>query len=107
MDDRYIVVMTAVPSEAKGREIALKLVEKRLAACVTTSRAARSFYRWKGKVTDAEEWVLIIKTKAVLYGKLEAELKAAHPYSVPEIIALPVVAGHPPYLKWISDETLS
>ncbi|MBM3294139.1 MAG: divalent-cation tolerance protein CutA [Candidatus Aminicenantes bacterium] len=106
MDDRTLVLLTTVPNETKGREIALNLVEKRLAACVTVSRAARSFYRWEGRIEDAEEWILFIKTKAGLYGKIEAELKAVHPYAVPEIIALPVVAGHPAYLKWISGETL-
>lgn len=107
MEDRYLVVLTTVPNEPAGREIALKLVEARLAACVTVSRAARSFYWWQGRVTEAEEWVLIIKTKAGLYPQLEAKLKDGHPYSVPEILALPVVAGHPAYLKWISEETLA
>ncbi|MBM3310484.1 MAG: divalent-cation tolerance protein CutA [Candidatus Aminicenantes bacterium] len=107
MEDRYLVVLTTVPNEAAGREIALKLVEARLAACVTVGRAARSFYWWQGRVTEAEEWVLVIKTKAGLYGQLEAKLKDGHPYTVPEILALPVVAGFPAYLKWISEETLA
>jgi periplasmic divalent cation tolerance protein len=102
-----ILVLTTVPDEARGRKIALKLVEERLAACVTVSAAARSFYRWEGRIADEEERILFVKTKAALYGRLEKELKALHPYTVPEIIALPIVAGSEAYLKWLSGETLA
>ena len=101
----YIVVLSTVPDEAKGYEIARKLVEARLAACVTVSAACRSFYWWEGKLTEDGEFLLIVKTKAVLYEKLEARLKELHPYSVPEIIALPVVKGSANYLAWLDAET--
>jgi periplasmic divalent cation tolerance protein len=101
----HIVVLSTVPNEAKGREIARKLVETRLAACVTVSSACRSFYWWEGKITEDGEFMLVIKTKAALYDKLEAALKEIHPYSVPEIIALPIVKGSKKYLDWLDAET--
>jgi periplasmic divalent cation tolerance protein len=101
----FLLVLTTVPDEAKGLEIARRLVEDRLAACVTIGGAARSIYRWKGEIADQEERVLFIKTKTALFDRLEAALKAVHPYSVPEIIAFPVVEGSEAYLKWITGET--
>jgi periplasmic divalent cation tolerance protein len=100
-----ILILTTVPDEDKGRAIAARLVESRLAACVTVSAAARSYYWWEGKINEAGEYVLFIKTKASLFKKLEAALKAVHPYTIPEIIALPVVKGSRAYLDWIAKET--
>jgi len=65
----------------------------------------RSTYWWKGKVEEAEEWLLMMKTRRGLFSSLEKEIKALHPYEVPEIIALPIVAGSAPYLEWIQAET--
>jgi periplasmic divalent cation tolerance protein len=100
-----IVVLSTVPDEAKGREIARTLVEERLAACVTVTAAVRSLYRWQGKIADETEFVLIIKTRRALFRRLEARLRQIHPYTVPEIVALPVVAGSAAYLRWIKEET--
>jgi len=100
-----VVVLSTVPDEAKGREIARALVEERLAACVTVSAAVRSLYRWQGEIADETEFLLVIKTRRSLYARLEARLKALHPYTVPEILALPVAAGNEAYLKWIGEET--
>ena len=101
----HIIVFSTVPDEAKGREIARTLVEERLAACVTISAACRSFYWWEGKIADEGEFMLVIKTKAPLYPKLEEKLKGIHPYTVPEIIALPIVKGSKKYLDWLDAET--
>lgn len=100
-----LLVLSTVPDEEKGRMIARTLVEERLAACVTVGGAAESFYRWEGRIAAEREFVLIIKTRTGIYPRLEARLKALHPYSVPEIIALPVAAGHPAYLAWLERET--
>jgi periplasmic divalent cation tolerance protein len=102
---KFIVVLSTVPDKAKGHEIAKALVEARLAACVTLSAACRSLYRWEGKISDDREYMLVIKTTGSLFRKLEAKLKAIHPYTVPEIIALPVVGGSAPYLSWLDGET--
>ncbi|MGB9004117.1 MAG: divalent-cation tolerance protein CutA [Candidatus Aminicenantales bacterium] len=101
----FILALTTVPDEAKGQEIARLLVEKRLAACVTVTPASRSFYWWQGKICEESEYVLLIKTRRGLFGKLEAALKAVHPYQVPELIALPVELGSQAYLDWLKSET--
>lgn len=103
--NKFVVVLSTVPDEAKGREIARALVEARLAACVTVSAASRSVYRWEGKTCDEKEHILVIKTTGRLFKKLEAKLKAIHPYKVPEIIALPIVSGSASYLAWLDAET--
>ncbi len=101
----FILVLTTVPQEKSGQEIARTLVGERLAACVTISSAARSVYRWEGKICDETERVLFIKTKADLYKRLEARIKKIHPYKVPEIIALSIEKGSADYLDWLGEET--
>jgi len=104
---RFILVLTTVPEEEIGQQIARVIVEERLAACVTVSSASQSFYRWKGKITNDQEYILFIKTRASVYDKLEARLKELHPYEVPEIIALPIERGSEKYLAWVGEETKS
>jgi periplasmic divalent cation tolerance protein len=101
----YIFVLSTVPDKKKGREIARALVEARLAACVTVSADAQSYYWWEGKISEDRESMLFMKTKEALYEKLEARLKELHPYTVPEIIALPIVKGSEKYLRWLEEET--
>lgn len=101
----FLLVLTTVPDEAAGRAIAERLVADRLAACVTVSGAARSRYRWKGEIAQDEEFIVFIKTRRALYDRLEAALKAVHPYEVPEVIALPVERGSKAYLDWLAAET--
>ncbi len=98
-----IVVLTTVP-KGKGKEIAKALLEKRLAACVNITDV-KSLYWWEGKIEEAEEELLIIKTRAELYEKLEEELKKIHPYGVPEIVALRVKDVYVEYLRWVEKET--
>ncbi len=102
---RFLVVLTAVPDVETAQAIALDLVGKRLAACVHIQSAGRSFYWWDGRVTEADERLLVIKTRAERYAELEKALKALHPYTVPEIIALPIDRGLEEYLGWIEKET--
>lgn len=101
----FILVLSTVPDEKRGGEIARALVEERLAACVTVSGAGFSTYRWKGTIAQEKEFVLLIKTEASLFKKLEARIKSLHPYSVPEIIALPVEQSSEDYLNWLAEET--
>lgn len=102
---RFILVMTTVPEEKTGHMIGRTLVEESLAACVTVSPAARSFYRWEGKVCADKEHILFIKTRASLFERLEARIRTLHPYKVPEIISLPVEMGSEAYLAWLADVT--
>src|SRR4030066_2254131 len=100
-----IVVLVTCGSEDEAVEIAHALVEERLAACVNMISAVRSIYRWEGKIWDEKEWMLIIKTQKKRFEELEKKVKSLHSYSVPEIIALPVVEGSSSYLKWIRENT--
>jgi periplasmic divalent cation tolerance protein len=101
----FRLVLTTVPDEETGRRIARRLVEERLAACVNITAAATSLYRWEGKIVDDREFVLLIKTKASLLGRLEAAVKELHPYRVPEVIALTIDSGSAEYLGWLAQET--
>ncbi len=100
-----ILILSTVPDEDKGLEIARALVDEHLAACVTVLPRATSVYRWEGKIAEDGEFVLLIKTRAGRYAELESRLKALHPYKVPEIIALPIVRGSQAYLSWLAAET--
>lgn len=100
-----IVVLSTCGSEEEAAHIARALVERRLAACVNIVFPVRSVYRWKGAVEDAQEWLLLIKTRRAVFERLEESLRALHSYEAPEIVALPIAAGAAAYLNWIDSET--
>jgi periplasmic divalent cation tolerance protein len=100
-----LLVMTTLPDAPTAERIAAELVTARLAACVNVLAPVRSVYRWKGAVETADEVPLLIKTTRERYAALEAALRVAHPYELPEIVALPVAAGLAPYLEWVAEET--
>jgi periplasmic divalent cation tolerance protein len=99
-----IVVLSACDSEEQAARMARRLVERRLAACVTIVPGARSVYRWKDAIEDAAEWLLIIKSRRDLFPALREEIGKMHTYEVPELIALPVVDGAERYLAWLDSE---
>jgi len=103
MTDKIVVISTC-GSEEEAVRIAKHLVEARIAACVSLIPKIRSIYRWEGKVEDAAEWMLIIKSSRPRFEALQTALAAAHSYEVPEIIALPIVDGSPDYLAWLETE---
>src|SRR5437870_10364033 len=100
-----LLVLTNLPERAAAERLADTLLEQRLAACVNILAPCRSVYRWKGALQHDEEHPLLIKTTAERYGALEEALRAAHPYELPEIIAVPVERGLPAYLDWVATET--
>jgi periplasmic divalent cation tolerance protein len=100
-----LLVLTNVPERAAAERLADMLVEQRLAACVSILAPCRSVYRWKGAVQRDEEHPILMKTTAERYPALEQALRAAHPYELPEIIAVPVARGLPAYLEWVAGET--
>ena len=101
----FIVVLVTATSKAEAEKIAKALLKKRLAACVNIIPGLTSFFHWKGKIEKASELLLVIKTRKTLFKKLEKEVKANHSYSVPEIIALPILQGTKSYLDWLKLET--
>lgn len=100
-----LLVFTNCPDPASADALAAALVELRLAACVNILAPCRSLYRWQGAVEQATEVPLLMKTTAARYAALEAEIRARHPYELPEIVAVPIEAGLPAYLQWLQDET--
>ena len=102
MLDTPTIALTLVSCPAAQADaLARQLVESRLAACVSIVPALRSIYRWQGAVETAEESLLLIKHPQAGFEALRAAVLAAHPYELPEIIAVPVSQGHAPYLYWI------
>jgi periplasmic divalent cation tolerance protein len=97
-----LVVMTSFPDADAAAAAARTLVEEKLAACGSILPGARSIYRWQGKTEDTAEVLLLLKTEASSYAKLEKRLAKIHPYEVPEIMAWEPGAVHRPYAAWVA-----
>jgi periplasmic divalent cation tolerance protein len=102
---RAIVVLVTAGSRKTADTIARALVAERLAACVNVLPAVRSIYRWRGRVADDAECLLLIKSRRSRFAALAARVHALHPYEVPEVVALEIVEGSAPYLRWLFGET--
>ncbi|MDY6785889.1 MAG: divalent-cation tolerance protein CutA [Cyanobacteriota bacterium] len=102
----YGIVLVTTSSREEGEAIASVLLENRLAACISLA-PIHSIYMWKGKVNSDAEWQLMIKTDLTHFDALEAKIREYHSYEVPEIIALPIVAGSLAYLQWIGENVIS
>lgn len=100
-----LLVLTNCPDTICAETMAMALLEDRLAACVNVMPACRSIYVWQGAIEAADEIPLLIKTSAERYAQVEAVIRKHHPYTVPEIIALPITQGLPAYLEWLAAET--
>jgi len=103
MDTPYIVVFTTINDELKARRLASLIIETGLVACVSISAPIFSTYRWQGNIETEKEWLLIIKTIRKNYHRLEKLIRTHHPYQTPEIVALPITAGHAAYLRWLKE----
>ncbi len=99
-----VVVYITVGSPDEAARLARALVTERMAACVNRV-PVESVYRWQGQIEEAPEVLLIVKTRRARLDALAARVQALHSYTVPEMIALPIVAGWPPYLDWLADES--
>ncbi|NUN47967.1 MAG: divalent-cation tolerance protein CutA [Candidatus Brocadiae bacterium] len=104
MRARHAVILSTTPS-SRAKKLARALVRERLAACVNILPGASSVYRWKGRVEEARESLLVIKTRLSTWPRLEARLRELHPYDVPEILELPIARGSRPYLLWLDSST--
>jgi periplasmic divalent cation tolerance protein len=105
MDTNEIVVNITALNEEEAAKIARGLVEAKLAGCVNIVKGIRSIYIWQGKIEDEPEALMIVKTQRKHFKALSAKVKELHSYSVPEIIALPIVEGSEDYLKWLKEVT--
>ena len=104
---RVVVVFVTCPTVAVARRLGRELVRRQLAACVNQLPAIESTFQWKGKLERCREVLLIIKTTAKRVEPLRRAIMTLHPYDVPEVIALPVIAGHAPYLQWVRQSVAS
>ena len=100
-----LVVLITVSSPQEGEAIAQALVEEELAACVNVISGVTSLYRWQGELQKEGEVLLVVKSRQELFERLAARVRQLHSYQVPEIIALPVVAGDKDYLSWLNEAT--
>ena len=98
-----IVVLITAPNREEAIRLADMLVGAHLAACVQLLPEMESVYRWEGKIERQPEILLLIKTTRARFDELEREVRALHSYDTPEIVALPIVAGSEPYLRWLRD----
>jgi periplasmic divalent cation tolerance protein len=102
--DAVRVVLVTVPDAETGRALARQVVEERLAACGNVIPGLRSVYRWAGEVKEDSEAMVLFKTTEGAIPQLEKRVLELHPYEVPEFLALPVIHGHTPYLRWVRGE---
>ncbi|MBE0425090.1 MAG: divalent-cation tolerance protein CutA [Nitrospirae bacterium] len=100
-----IVVFITASEENEAAKIAKALVEARLAGCINIIKGIRSIYRWEGKIEDEIEVLMVAKTKKSFFDAFAKKVKEFHSYTVPEIIALPIVEGSEDYLKWLREVT--
>lgn len=101
-----LLVLTNCPDAECARRLAQTLIEEQLAACANLLPACESIYRWQGRIEQASEIPLLLKSTVSAYPALEKRIAELHPYDLPEIIALPVTQGLPAYLNWLAAETV-
>ena len=104
MAEEVLLVFSTFGNEEEARRVGRLLVEEELVACANILPGIESIYRWKGEIETGHEILMLLKTTRGSYGRLESRLKALHSYEVPEIIAVPVAAGLPAYLRWVAGE---
>ena len=105
MADDYLLVLCTCPGNTVAAEISTALIEQNLAACVNRVPGVKSWYRWDGHLQQDDEVLLLIKTVRGRLAELESAVRRIHPGEVPELIAIPIVAGSEDYLQWLSAST--
>ena len=98
----YIIVLVTTSNKAEAEIIAQSLLEKKLIACANIVNPVSSFFSWKDKADQCEECLVIMKSREDLFSELSDRLKDLHSYEVPEVLAIPVVAGSRSYLEWMN-----
>ncbi len=103
MKDKFVIIMVTCASKREAGKIAGSLVRKRLAGCANIVTGVESLFWWKGRVDEAREALIVVKTKSKNFRAVEREVKRLHSYDTPEIIAAPIVAGSRDYLEWLDE----
>ena|SRR3989338_11200809 len=103
----FLIILVTCPTRTVGRRIAAALITRHLAACVNIVPGVESIFWWQGKMDRCREVLLLIKTTTRRFESLKRAVISLHPYDVPEVIALPIVAGHRAYLKWVTTSVIS
>lgn len=98
-----IVVLVTAKDAAEAEKISGHLLRRKLIACANIVKGVKSLFWWEGKIDSASEVLLVMKSRKAVFSKIVKEVKANHSYQVPEIIALPVVAGQKDYLSWVKE----
>ncbi|XP_065085003.1 protein CutA homolog isoform X2 [Ochlerotatus camptorhynchus] len=98
----HSIAYVTTPNANSAKELARKLVERKLAACVNIIPGLTSIYEWEGKINEDQEILLMIKTRTARVDELSKFVRENHPYSVAEVISVPIENGNPPYLDWLS-----
>ncbi|MEK6576866.1 MAG: divalent-cation tolerance protein CutA [Nitrospirota bacterium] len=104
MSDEIVVYITASSSE-EAEEISRKLLEDRLIACANIIPGIVSLFRWKGEICRENELLIIAKSRGALFNDIVGLVKKLHSYTVPEVIALPIIHGSEDYLRWVRETT--
>lgn len=99
------ITLVTCKDRKQAKAIARALVQERLAACVNLLPGIASIYRWEGRVEEASEVLLVIKSRRQLSKKLASRVRALHSYEVPEVVTIPITSGNPAYLRWIRQST--
>lgn len=105
MDFKHIIINTTCKDKEEAIKIANILLEQNLASCIQMNNID-SYYKWKDKIEFSKEVLLKIKSKVILFDKIEEVIKKSHTYETPQIIAIPIIKGSKEYLKWIDDVTI-
>ena len=104
-NDEPVLIYSTFPSLTAAEAAGKRLVETRLAACVNIVPGMTSIYRWEGRIEQASEVVMIIKTRASLSDAVISDVKAGHAYEMPALLVIPVLAGAQDYCQWLMSET--
>jgi periplasmic divalent cation tolerance protein len=105
MEDKLIMVINTIDDLEKAKKLARFIVDQKLGACVQIIGPIQSIYFWRGKVEDAKEWILFIKTRKKLYEKLQEFIIKLHPYIVPEIVSFEIEKSFDKYFNWVFEVT--
>jgi periplasmic divalent cation tolerance protein len=103
LERTYIIVLATTSSKEEAEKIALTLLNERLIACANIISPVHSLFWWQGKIDEAGEHIVLMKTRKDLFEKLSERVKTFHSYEIPEIIAIPIVEGFKPYIEWLNN----